>query len=232
MESSLNRAPAMGARAAFPGRLAGAVQILFAVLLGGVSALAGDSSPDFIPRGVILAGAYSLPGIVGMLGVAQRRPALLLAASGASAVGSVLAFSGVTLIFLLPAVLFAYAAVRLASVASSTAGIRASGVIAGTVIAAALIALVMGAGASALLVTDERCWTTYATQGGTRIEAAPFTTGEVTVPAGALSYNCSTGVLSARGVGLAGMLGGTALALVVATRPRPSHGSVERGLPA
>jgi hypothetical protein len=89
--------------------------------------------------------------------------------------------------------------------------------------------LMIGAGASALLVTDERCWTTYETQGGgVRYEPAPISTGEVEVPAGATSYECSNGLLSARGVGLGGLLGSGAVALGVATRRRPISAGEER----
>ena len=209
----------------FPGRLSGAVQIIFAALLGGVSALAGGDSPEFPPRGLVLFAVYAIPGIVGLLGVAGRRPALLLAAAAASTVGSVLAFSGVTLIFLVPAILFLYGAIRLAPVPPTAASRSALGILAGSILAAVLMVLMIGAGASALLVTDERCWTTYQTPGGVRHEPAPYTTGEMQVPTGALSFSCSTGVISARGVGLAGLLGAGALALAIATgrRPRDVH---------
>jgi hypothetical protein len=40
------------------------------------------------------------------------------------------------------------------------------------------------------------------------------------VPEGAISFSCSTGVISARGVGLAGLLGAGALALSIATGRR------------
>ena len=85
----------------FAGRLAGVVQITFAVLIGGVSAFAGEGSPEFPPRSLVLLAVYGMPGIVGLLGVTGRRPALLLAAAATTAVGSVVAFSGVTLIFLI-----------------------------------------------------------------------------------------------------------------------------------
>jgi len=231
MVSSANPARSADDRAAFPGRLAGAVQILFAALLGGVSALAGGDSPEFLPRGAVLLAVYSLPGIVGLLGVAQRRPALLLAAGAASTVGSVLAFSGVTLIFLVPAILFFFGAIRLATVAPTAGSGSVSGILAGSVLAAALTVLMIGAGASALLVTDEQCWATYQTPGGVRYEPAPYTTGEMQVPTDALSFSCSTGVISARGVGLAGVLGVGALALAMATRRRPKI-VVESRLPA
>lgn len=231
MGSSVNPAPRGADRAAFPGRLAGGVQITFAVLIGGVSALAGEGSPEFPPRGLVLLAIYALPGIVGLMGVSERRPALLLAAAATSTVGSVIAFSGVTLIFLVPAILFLYGAVRIASVRSAAGTSSGFGMLAGIVIAAVLTVLMVGAGASALLITDEGCWTTYQTPGGVRYEAAPYTTGEMQVPTGAVAFSCSTGVISLRGVGLASLLGGGALVLAVATRSRPKD-AVESRLPA
>lgn len=204
------------------GRLGGLTQVVFASLLGGLSALAREGSPEFLPRGFVLLAVYSLPGIIGLLGVAQRRPALLLAAAAASTIGSVLAFSGVTLIFLVPAMLFLVGAVRMASEDSVAASMTMRRVFGGVLLATILTVLMIGAGASALIVTDEQCWTTYQTPGGVRYELAPYTTGEMQVPVGALSFSCSTGVISARGVGLAGLLGGGALGLAMATgRRRP-----------
>jgi hypothetical protein len=231
MGSSANPAQSSEDRAAFPGRLAGAVQITFAVLIGGASALAGGGSPEFPPRGLVLFAIYAIPGIVGLIGVAERRPALLLAAAATSTVGSVIAFSGVTLIFLVPAILFLYGAVRIASVRSTAISGFASGILAGSVLAAVLTVLTVGAGASALLITDEQCWATYETPGGVRYEAAPYTTGEMGVPTGAVAFSCSTGVISLRGVGLASLLGSGALALAVATRRRPKD-AVDSRLPA
>ena len=202
------------------GRLGGLTQLVFATLLAGVSALAGDGSPEFLPRGVVLLAIYSLPGIIGLLGVAQRRPALLLAAAATSTVGSVLAFSGVTLIFLVPAVLFLYGAIRLASVARGAGSGSAFGILAGSVLAAVLTVLMVGAGASALPVTDEQCWTTYRTPNGVRYEPAPYTTGEMQVPAGAISFSCSTGEISARGVGLAALFGTGAIGLALLSSRR------------
>lgn len=202
------------------GRLGGLTQLVFASLIGGVSALAGDGSPEFLPRGIVLLAVYSLPGIIGLLGVAQGRPALLFAAAAASTVGSVLAFS--TLIFLVPAILLFVGGLRVASERTARPPMGAGHVVAETGIAAALVVLMVGAGATALLLTDEQCWATYVTPAGLRYEPAPYTTGEMQIPTDALSFNCSTGVISPRGVGLASLLDGSALALAVMTRRRRS----------
>jgi hypothetical protein len=229
MMSSANPGWHAEGRVAFPGRLAGAVQILFAVLLGGLSAVAGGDSPEFPPRGVVLLAVYALPGVIGLIGVSGGRPALLVAAAATSTLGSLLAFSGVTLIFLVPAILFLVGAVRIAADDSLAASATMRRILGGSLLAVALIVLMVCAGASALLITDERCWTGYATPSGIRYEPAPYTTGEMDVPTGAISSTCSTGVLSARGVGLAGLVGGGALALAIATRRRPGEAREEVG---
>jgi hypothetical protein len=94
------------------GLLAAGVQLVLAVMLMGVASRSGafPNPLETIPRGVALALLYALPAVVGAIGALQGRRALLAAASAASAIGSVLAFSGVTLIFGVPAILFAAAA--------------------------------------------------------------------------------------------------------------------------
>lgn len=208
----------MAERSQFIGRLAGLTQILFAVIIGGVASLGYEVG--VIPRGVVLLVLYSLPGVVGLVGVASRRPALLVAAALISFVGSFIAFSGVTLIFIVPAAMLLVGAVQIAvhGRPDPTEGWLARFLQVG--LAAAIVVLVIGAGASALLVTDSGCWTEYRTDLGVRIETGPYSTGEMEVPAGATMTGCSTGLISLRGVGLGGLLGSAALglALVVARR--------------
>ena len=203
----------IGRRGDFVGRLAAVTQIIFAGLIGGVSTIAGASEPEFVPRGIVVFGTYALPGIIGLIGVLRLRPGLLVAASIAAAIGSFLAFSGVTLIFLVPALLFAAGATRLRAETDANAPRSLSGLLTQMGVAAALVVLVLGAGSSALLIVDEGCWTAYQTQTGVRHESKPWSTGEVMVPAGAISTGCSTGLISARGVGLGGALGAGAIGL-------------------
>src|SRR5947207_4818778 len=66
--------------------------------------------PEPVNRGLALGMIYALPAVVGGLGAWTGRRPLLAAAALACAVGSVLSFSGVTLLFLIPALLFAVAA--------------------------------------------------------------------------------------------------------------------------
>jgi hypothetical protein len=63
-----------------------------------------------VPPGLAIGLLYAVPGVIAALGATGSRRSLLAAAAFASAAGSVVAFSGVTIIFLVPALLFAAAA--------------------------------------------------------------------------------------------------------------------------
>lgn len=212
-------------RSQFIGRLAGTTQVVFAVLIGVVASFAVE--PGFVPRGPILMGIFALPGVVGLIGVRARRPALLVAASLTSGVGSFIAFSGVTLIFLVPTVLFVFGAVALAG---APVGSPREGVVRGVaqlLIATLIVVLLIGGGASALLLTDSGCWTVYQSAIGVRVETQPYSNGEMEVPQGATSMGCSTGLISLRGVGLAVVLEGAAigLAMLASRRRRDGRGA-------
>lgn len=212
----------------FLGRVAVGIQLLCVVLIGAIALGAGrdTAQPELLPRPLIVLAAYAGPAIVGWLGVRRREPSLLVAAAATTFAGSFIAFSGVTLIFLVPAVLFAAGAVALE--AAQADGRREDGVVAGLgrLLAAALIAaLLLGAGAAALLVTDSACWNTYPGVSGPTFEMLPFS-NELSPPPGATSAGCSTGLISVRGVALAGILWVAAVGLAdLASRRRP-------GLPA
>jgi hypothetical protein len=94
------------------GLLGAAVQLILAAVLGGIASggSAFPNPPEVVPRGIAIGLLYAAPGVVGAIGAIGGRRSVLAAASFASAIGSVVAFSGVTVIFLVPALLFAAAA--------------------------------------------------------------------------------------------------------------------------
>jgi hypothetical protein len=198
-------------RAQSLGRLAAVTQLVFAGVLGGFASFHAEVS--WIPRGAVLLGIFALPGLVGWIGANRRRPALVAAAALTSGIGAFIAFSGVTLIFLMPAAMFLASAMLLMIPAP---GEPRGGVVSGAAqlaLAAAICVLVVGAGASALLITDSACWITHQTEFGTSIEALPYSTGEMTL-AGSGSGGCSTGLISLRGAGLGALLAAGAIGLV------------------
>lgn len=201
------------------GRLAAVTQMIFGTLIGVVASFGFE--PGYVPRGAVLLGLYVLPGIIGWLAIRARRPALLLAAGLISFVGAFIAFSGVTLIFLAPALLFLVGAAQLAWTGRRAGGETWRMRVAQLGLAAAIVVLVVAAGASALLITDSGCWSESRTANGVRIDLLPYSTGEMSIPGNAMTGGCSTGWLSARGVGLGLVLGSASLGLaVVAARRR------------
>jgi hypothetical protein len=103
------------------GLLGAGVQLLLAVALGAIASGPFDfpNPPEVVPRGLAIGVLYAVPAVIGALGAIAGRRALLVTAALASTVGSVVAFSGVTLIFLVPALLFAAAAGAVGSVPST-----------------------------------------------------------------------------------------------------------------
>ena len=200
------------------GRLAGITQIIFGALLGGLATLLG-SEPGFLPRGVVLLVAFGLPGVVGIIGATRRRPGLLVAAALTSFGGAVIAFSGVTLIFLIPAVMFAMGAVAIAAApADAHSGWLASG-FAQLLAATCIVALLVAGGAAALLLTDAACWNALEGFGSSLYQMLPYSNGG-TIPPGFTEAGCSTGLISARGVGIALALWLVAIRLAVRTSRR------------
>lgn len=95
------------------GLVGAAVQLALAVALGGLAMGASGgfpNPPEPVPRSLALRVLYALPAAVGALGALGGRAAVLGGAAAATAVGSFLAFSGVTFVFLIPALLFTVAA--------------------------------------------------------------------------------------------------------------------------
>lgn len=94
------------------GGVGGLVQLALAALLGWIAS--GPASfpdpPEPVPRGLALGVLYALPALVGALGAVGERRSVLAAAAVLSTIGSVLAISGVTLVFLAPALILAAAA--------------------------------------------------------------------------------------------------------------------------
>lgn len=208
-----------GGRGTFAARLGAITQVLFAGILGIVASFGFE--PGFLPRGVVLFLVFAIPGLVSWLGVERRRPALLVAAGLTSFVGAFVAFSGVTLIFLLPALLLIAGAVRVQATAPPTVRASILSALGRGLAACAIVAMLVGGGAAALLLTDDACWVEYQVASGPRIQILPYSTGEMTVPPGATGMSCSTGIISAQGVALGGALWLGALVLGERSSRRP-----------
>jgi hypothetical protein len=212
-------------RAVRLGRLAAVTQLVFAGVLSGFASLHAEAS--LVQRGAVLFGIFALPCVVGWAGAVRRRPALVGAAALTSGIGAFTAFSGVTLIFLMPAAMFLASALLLVIPAP---GEPSGGLVSGgaqLVLAAAICVLVVSAGASALLITDSACYVLHQTPTGSSMEVLPYSEGGMTHAGDVTRGGCSTGLISVRGAGLGALLATLALGLVgTAARRRAAGPSV------
>jgi hypothetical protein len=82
--------------------------VAFAVGIGLLAAgqFDGGEPPDLISRGLASAVLLAAPGLIGLIGALTGRRSVLIAAGVICLFQSAISFSGVTLIFLVPAILF------------------------------------------------------------------------------------------------------------------------------
>ena len=95
------------------GRRAAIVDIALAAALAGLLLVVTNGPGDVVPRPLALLALYATPGIVGGVGVLGGRRGLVWAATIVLIPGSLLSMAGVTLVFILPAVLFAATAIAI-----------------------------------------------------------------------------------------------------------------------
>jgi hypothetical protein len=150
------------------GRLGAGAQLLLAVMIGAVATLAGGATPEPFPRGVGLALIYAVPALVAYLGALRGSRSLLVAAAIVDIPGSILSWSGSTLLFLLPAILFWTAALRMPAITGRTAPS-----LGGVVVMVLVAALMIGAGLAVIFVTQPLCWVATELPGGTAFQIVP-----------------------------------------------------------
>lgn len=271
-----------------------AALVAMLVLIMTVSAANRESlgPPATIPAWLPLGLLYSAPAVIGWLGARDDRGSLLAAAGLLYLPLAVFAFSGVTVPFLLPALLYLRAAARREPVASKPKGRHSPGrlsrrslivlvaglasapivlwivlnlgifgvvvvvVVAqvaqaftqrgqstapsrtsertggtmraqllGALAAAAIVALVLAAGAAAIATAEERCWIRADTPSGPVFRQIP-PTNTITLQGNETAGGCDSGTYTPRGIALeaALLLGATGLAVLVtrsgAGRPR------------
>jgi hypothetical protein len=211
--SSVADAPARGPRDL--GWAAAGLALVAAAGLAGLR-VTNESNPGPGMTPVAFTGFFAIwagPGIVGLIGAAKRRREVLVGAGLACLPLAVLSFSGVTLIFLAPAILFLYAGLR------DPAGRRsASPHHDRPLISLAVLALLVGA-IGGLFATETVCWQTSADGTVRRVPAAEQAVngGELSIGPGIGAAGCSTGEMSPLGsaIAVACVAGAAGLALRV-----------------
>jgi hypothetical protein len=90
--------------------LAGGGTLVLAALLALLPRDMGSAAPEEVPRLLVIGLLFAVPGVIGLIGVARRLPALIGAAGVLCLLQSFIAFSGLSLVFLAPALGFLDAA--------------------------------------------------------------------------------------------------------------------------
>jgi hypothetical protein len=192
--------------AAHPGLIGVVAQLISASALGAFSLSQGHSSPEPIPRGLAIGLLYAAPAAVGWLGTVGGRRSLLLAAAAADIVGAPLSWSFVTMLFLVPAILYVGQIGRLPRRDEPLTSLAAHA-IAGLAVAALLV----GAGVALVAITEPLCWIATSGPAGTIYRIVP-TIDNVPINVGE-SAGCTSAALTLQGIGLAVILAIGAIAL-------------------
>ncbi len=97
------------------GQLATVVNAALAIALAAIVTFARGSDPgpgDPVSRGLVLGALFGAPAIIGGIGAITGRRVLLASAGAVCLIGSPIAFSGATLMFLIPGALYVDAAAQ------------------------------------------------------------------------------------------------------------------------
>jgi len=195
--------------------LGGAVIIAgYACVVGLISASFGaidPGPPEIVPRPVVLALLLMLPGAIAAIGAWRRSGPLLIAAGVLCLAQAFIAFSGVTLPFVIPAILLLVLGGRASAVPQPwlTRG-------------GALLVVVLGIGAwFALLGTTETvCWVATSGADGELVYRQIPVTDTLTVGVDEVASGCDGGAITTQGIALAGLLAvGAIAAAAFASRP-------------
>jgi hypothetical protein len=188
------------------------IQLGLAGLIGWIVTANSDGAPEPVPRAVALACLYAVPAAVAWFGWRAPARTPLLAAAALDLAGSVVAFSGVTLVFLAPGLMLAAAA------AGVPAGQRTASPLAGAALGIGIVVLGVASAVALLGLTEAVCWSAAG--------VVPFPSGGGVMISGDPGTTCSTGVLTAGGEGLAAALaiGAVGLAALAGRRRSPPPG--------
>lgn len=152
VRSSSSMSPATKADGCAPvtaGWLGVATDLLFAAGLALLLSAFANDHIDAAPRPLALLALFGAPGLVAAVGVAARQRSIVAGAGLALLVGAPLSFTGVTAIFLIPALVLLISGARL----GSRGAVRPVELAEGAVVAGLLI----GAGLALFRLTADTC---------------------------------------------------------------------------
>jgi len=198
---------------------AAAIIAAYSIVVGAISAVAGGagpgefSPPETVPRPIFLVILLMVPAAVAAIGAIGLSRPVLIAAGILCLAQSFLAFSGVTIPFVVPAFL-------LVAVGSSARAIDTSwrAAIAGIFI----VFLGVAALVAPFALTQTTCWVARAGPDGSVIytQTPATNTDSGTLNLGDLGSGCGSGQLTVEGVGLAVVLGIAAIGVAAVASDR------------
>jgi stage V sporulation protein SpoVS len=177
----------------------------YALFIAGISANAfasqgevGFTPPSGVARPIVLGVLCMLPALVAAIGAIRRSHLLLIAAGALAIAQSFIAFSGVTLPFLVPAFLL---------LALGAEG-RAGGLPRRVVLSGVLVVILgLGAWIAPFAMTQTSCWLARTGPGGEIVYSPVPVTETLTVGPSDVGSGCDGGALTIQGVALAAVLG-------------------------
>jgi hypothetical protein len=227
-----NAAPTL-APARDPRRLGlGAAGIIagYSLVVAGISAgLIGDlvsREPEpyaVVPRPILLGVVLMLPAAIAFIGAVRRSRPILAAAGTLCFAQSFIAFSGVTMPFVVPAILL----IALAGEGPGTGGTSSGRVVIG---GALVVVLGVATWIGPFALTETRCWVSRIGPDGTVVYTDAPVSDSVTLTPDDVGGGCDGGALTVQGIGLAAVFGVGAvatatLASMPSVRLRPMSGA-------
>ena len=173
------------------------------------------TGPALVPRPVVIALLLGMPAVLAVLGAYHRTRLLLFAAGVLCALQSIVAFSGVTLVFLLPGILLIGAGLEPMGSTSLWPGRR------GWVAVVLVISLGIGAWVVPFVTSETVCWVARPGPVGQPIYTRIPVSDTLHVGIGEIGSGCAGGTFTLEGLLVGGVLGIGALAMAGLATRRP-----------
>ena len=199
--------------------IAGYALVVAAISAGATS---GELRPsELVPTPARLALMFLLPAVIAAIGAIRRSAPLLIAAGVLCLAQSFVAFSGVTIPFIVPAILLLVLGGRSGGPGETPSGERVGGV--------AVIFLGLAMWVAPYALTETTCWVARPGPDGSIVYSSIPRTDTVTLGPTDLGSGCDGGTISVQGAAIAAVFGVGAVAIAVLasrTSPAPNEGTL------
>ncbi|MDO8483575.1 MAG: hypothetical protein Q7S35_01375 [Candidatus Limnocylindrales bacterium] len=171
----------------------------------------GPTTPWSIYRPIALFGLFAVPAVVAGIGAIRGVRPLLIAAGALCLLQAYIAFSGVTMGFVVPAIVLLWLGAAAPSSAEEPRPSRAT-LLAGV----AIIGLTIAAWVSLFALTEERCWVASRASDGALSYAVVPVTNTMTLGPDQVAGGCDGGTLTVQGIGVSAVIAIAAVAIATA----------------